>query len=295
MKSNLIRKHYPLYLATPLLVVFIVFYFGSIVASFGLSFTNWSIYKSEGFTFSGLSNFQILFSSENFLLALRNVGLFNIGTTIFKSLFGLGLAILLNRAFKGRNFFRALFYLPCILSPLIIGYIFKFVLHPDGLLNNVLNGIGLKFLTTNWFGDVGTALFSVGIVEVWTWSGFCAVIILAGMQSIPTEILEAARIDGANSRQIFRYITLPYIMPAFSIQLVLNIIGGFKVFDLVMATTNGGPGYETEVLSTLVYKAQAQGLFGYASSIGLIQFLIIAVITIPIIIYLKKREEVQWG
>lgn len=119
----------------------------------------------------------------------------------------------------------------------------------------------------------------------------CAVIFLAGLQSIPMEILEAASIDGANIWQSFRHIKFPYLRPSFTIVVILNVIGGFKVFDLVMATTNGGPGFATEVFSTLVYKQQAQGLFGYASAIGLVQFLVIAVVTIPTLLLLKRWEE----
>ena len=290
-QNKLVRRSYPLYLLLPAVLIFTVFYTGAIIASFYYSFTNWSIFNVDNYTFTGFTNIELLLEDEKFKIAIINVFLFNIGTTFFKTLFGLGLGLWLNMKFRGRNLFRTIFYLPCILSPLVIGYIFKFVLHPDGLLNDVLTSIGLSSLTSQWFGDASMAMFSVGIVEVWTWSGFCAVIFLAGLQSIPMEILEAASIDGANIWQSFRHIKFPDLRPSFTIVVILNVIGGFKVFGLVMATTNGGPGCATEVFSTLVYKQQAQGLFGYASAIGLVQFLVIAVVTIPTLLLLKRWEE----
>lgn len=166
MDNQLMKKNYPLYLVLPILIVFTIFYSGALIASFYFSFTNWSVMNGDNYIWIGFSNFELLLADENFLLALKNVFLFNIGTTFFKTLLGLCLALWLNMNFRGRNIFRAVFYLPCILSPLIIGYIFKFVLHPEGLLNNVLEVLHLSAFTSNWFGDTNMALFSVGIVEV---------------------------------------------------------------------------------------------------------------------------------
>ena len=289
--SKLERKYYPLLFAVPGLIIFTVFFVCSIVGGFIFSFTDWSIYNFESPGFVGLSNFKDLFASQSFLPALGHTFLFALVTTVLKVGLGLVFALLLNRAFRGRNFFRAVIFLPCTIGALVIGYVFTFILQPDtGLLNEALRSIGLGGLALNWLGDTNIVLYVVCAVESWMWVGFNTAIILAGLQSISTDVYEAARIDGASAWQTTRAITLPLVTPSINTTITLCVIGGFNIFDIVMSMTNGGPNGATQVISKLSYDAMRVGTLGYASAINLIQFLLIVIVISPLLNFLRRRE-----
>lgn len=289
--GKLEKKYYPLYLMIPALIIFTIFYIGSIVGGFIFSFTNWNIYNFSNPQFVGLENFKDLFTSTSFMPALWNVVIFAIITTIVKVSLGLLIAILLNNKFKGRNFFRAVSFLPCTIGTLVIGYVFSFILQPDtGVLNIILRGIGLESLAMNWLGDPNIALYSVAGVESWIWIGFNVAIILAGLQSIPSELYEAARIDGATRFQKFKEITLPLLRPTLNTTITLCVIGGFNVFDIIMSMTNGGPNGATQVISKLSYDAMRTGTMGYASAINVVQLLLILLVITPLLKTLRRRE-----
>lgn len=291
--NKLEKKYYPMYLIIPALVVFTIFYVGSLVGGIIFSFTNWNIYNFSNPQFIGLENFRDLFTSTSFLPALKNVTIFAIITTIVKVGLGLLIALLLNNKFKGRNLFRAVSFLPCTIGTLVIGYVFSFILQPDtGVLNQFLNSIGLESIALNWLGDPKIALYSVAAVESWIWIGFNVAILLAGLQSIPEEIYEAARIDGANAFQRFKKITLPFLRPTINTTITLCVIGGFNVFDIVMSMTNGGPNGATQVISKLSYDAMRSGTMGYASAINVIQLVLIVIVITPLLKLLRRGEEI---
>jgi raffinose/stachyose/melibiose transport system permease protein len=290
MYDKIIKKSYPMYMMMPIIILFTVFFFGSVLGLFVFSMTNWNMANAHT-SFVGLDNFKMLFTDDHFISAFKNTWIFMLITTTLKVGLGLALALVLDMKLKGRNFFRAIFYMPCIISMLIIGYIFNFVLQPDvGLLDSFLKIVHLGFLQKNWLGDMKIVLYSVCSIEVWTYTGWSATIFLAGLQTIPKELVEAATIDGANCFDVFRKIKMHILFPAFNVVLTMNIIGGFRVFDIIMATTNGGPGYATEVFSSLIYKANGTGAMGYASSIGLVQFILITIIVLPLLQFLRKKE-----
>lgn len=285
------KKYYPAYMTIPALVIFTIFYIGSIVGGFIFSFTNWNIFNFDAPKFVGFENFEMLFTSPSFFRALFNVCIFALVTTAIKVSFGLGLGLLLNNKFKGRNFFRATVFLPCTIGALVIGYVFSFIMQPEtGILNSFLRFLNLDFLALNWLGDPKVALFSVCIVEAWMWIGFNVCIILAGLQAIPEELYEAASIDGASAFDRFKQITMPFIRPALNVTITLCIIGGFNIFDIVMSMTNGGPNGATQVLSKLSYDALSVGTLGYASTINLVQFLLITIIIGPLLKFLRRKE-----
>ena len=291
--GKLEKKYYPLYLFIPALVIFTIFYVGSLVGGIVFSFTNWNIYNFENPQFIGLENFKDLFTSISFLPALKNVVIFAIVTTVLKVGIGLIIALLLNNKFRGRNFFRAVSFLPCTIGTLVIGYVFSFILQPDtGVLNIFLNSIGLENLALNWLGNPDIALYSVAAVELWIWIGFNVAILLAGLQSIPEDIYEAARIDGATPWQRFRKITLPFLRPTINTTITLCVIGGFNVFDIIMSMTNGGPNGATQVISKLSYDAMRSGTMGYASAINVVQLLLIVIVISPLLKLLRRGEEV---
>lgn len=285
------KNRYPLAMLMPAVVFFAVFYAASIVIGFGYALTDWNL-RQDAINYNGFENFRVLFSDDKFQMAVKNTIAFTIFTSFFKVGLGLFFAILLNRNIRGKNFFRGLFYLPCILSTLIVGYVFKFIYQPNtGALNHFLTSLGFKeAINVQWLG-VELAMPSVMLVEIWMWIGYTATIFLAGLKSVPGELAESASIDGANRLRVFWNIVWPHLAPALTLAVTLNVIGGFKAFDLVIAMTNGGPVYKTSTISTYLYMVQARDSLGLASAVGVTQFVIITLVCIPMIYFLKRRER----
>ena len=285
------KKFYPNYLTYPAIILFVGFFGIPIVAGFIMSFTDWNINRLYEPKFNGIKNFIYLFEDEYFLLALKNTFKFAIITTFFIIVIGLGLALILNTKVFGKSLFRTVFYLPAVLSLIVVGIVFTSLLKMDqGVLNQFLTAIGLGSLAKDWLGNPNTAFNSVIIMQIWKWSGFAMAIFLAGLQGIPKEYMEAAEIDGANAWQRFKNIIFPLLAPAFTVVVTMNIIGGFKVFEQVYVLTGGGPGNSTQVLGTYIYKEFSKGLLGRSTAMGLVLFIIISVIGIFVNRILKKRE-----
>lgn len=285
------KKFYPNYFTYPAIIVFTIFYCFPIIASFIMSFTNWNIKRISEPKFVAFKNFARLLNDDYFLLALKNTVLFAVVTTLGIVILGLLLALLLNSAIKGKTFLRTCFYLPAVLSLIVVGIMFKAVFKLDGgILNQILTTIGLESLTRDWLGDGKTAMWSIIFVQIWKWSGFAMTIYLAGLQGISKDYYEAATIDGAGTWDKFKNITLPLLAPAFTVVITMNTIGGFKVFEQVYVMTNGGPGNATQVLNTYIYKEFSKGTLGRSSAAGLLLFLMISVIAVLVNRALTKRE-----
>lgn len=273
------KRVYPMYFLILPVAVYGLLFFVPSMFSFYYAMTDWNSYSSE-IHFVGFDNYiTILKDSKNYLHALGNTLFFTVGTTVLKNSLGLLLAMILNEKVKGKNILRLIFYLPVTMAPLIVGLIFTSVLNPSyGLLNSALRAIGLESITKAWLVNKHTAMASIVLVEVWKSVGFNMIIYLAGLQTIPKEYTEAARIDGAGARHVLRYITLPLLLPSIQVNLLLNLINGFKVFELVFILTRGGPGNLTEVLNTLVFGEFSAGRYGLSTAFGVLLLLITAVI-----------------
>ena len=217
--------------------------------------------------------------------------LFTVVTVIFKTLLGLGLALLLNKGLKTRNIFRTIFFLPYALAPLIIGISFISILKPEGPLNALLSLVGLDSLTHSWLTEPSTALGSTMAVEVWRMAGWNMMILLAGLQMIPEEYYEASAIDGAGPWKQFWKITLPYLRSSLMIVIVLNTIHGLRVFDIIYALTGGGPGGLTEVINTQVFKEFGMGRYGMSNALNVVIFLITVVIALAMQKVLTGKES----
>lgn len=285
------KKFYPNYFTFPAIIIFTIFFALPVIAGFILSFTNWNINRVFEPKFNGIRNFTYLFQDDYFKLALINTCKFAVITTIFIIILGLLLALMLNSFVFGKSFFRTLFYLPAVLSLIVVGIIFTSVLKMEGgVLNQILTALGLETFTRDWLGNPKTALNCVMFVQIWKWSGFAMAIFLAGLQGIPKDYYEAAEIDGASKLQQFRKITFPLLAPAFTVVVTMNTIGGFKVFEQVYVMTGGGPGNATQVLSTYVYREFSKGTLGRSTAMGFILFLMISVIAVIINKILTRRE-----
>lgn len=273
----------------PAFLIFFIFFIIPVALGFGYSFTDWNQYLDE-VNFIWLDNFKQIFSDRISLLALKNTLIFALVTMIGKNVIGLGLALILNSRIRGKTVWRVIYFSPAILSTIVVGLIFSAVLHPTGLLNSVLNSVGLSGLTRSWLTDKNIVMFAISAVEIWMYSGFHMAIYLAGLQSIPADLLDAACIDGADSWQRFRSIIFPLIIPSFNINLVMSMIGGFKVFDMVYVLTGGGPGFSSQVVSTTVYNAFGEGRWGYGTALNLILFLIISLISLTVLKFFRRLE-----
>lgn len=288
MKSH---RSYPFYFVLAALVLYVAFFIIPSLSGIAYSFTDWSSYSHE-VEFIGLDNYRTILSpDENYLSFIGNTLLFTFWTIIIKTVFGLALALLLNEGVRRFvNGYRVLIYLPVVLPTLVVALIFRSILDPaSGLLNSTLRAIGLDGLALPWLIDPRIALYSVIGVDSWKGIGYIMVILLAGLQTIPKDLYEAASIDGASAWAKFRFITLPMLMPALMIVTVLNVLYGLRVFDIVYALTNGGPGYATEVLSTEIFKAFSKGQFGLGTAISSILFLIL-VVTGYLVIRVMERQ-----
>lgn len=289
MKKKKRGKIYPLWLAAPAGVVYTIFFIIPVAAAFILAFTDWNISRMYEPEFTGLKNFVVLVQDEVFLRSIGNTLLFAFATTILKVVLGLALALVLYQKLWGGKIFRTLFYMPCTLSTVVVGILFTAILAGDGLLNNLLNDMGIN-CTTDWLGEYGTAMLWIILVEVWMWAGFCMFIFISGLQAIPKDYYECASLEGATKWQTFKNVTLPLLMPSFTVVFTLNITGGLKVFDIVYVLTNGGPGFDTQVLNTYTYRAFGIGLLGEANASAVILSVIVVALTFIMNKYLKGRE-----
>jgi raffinose/stachyose/melibiose transport system permease protein len=259
-------------------------------SSFYYSLTDWNINLRE-ITFVGLDNFRELFQETKLLAALRNTLIFAVSTTLLRNAFGLILALMLNTRIRGRNILRTVFFLPFVIAPIVIGYLFKALYQPEhGLVNQFLRFVGMGFAAQSWLTDPKYALFSCIMTDVWRTVGFTMVIYLAGLQVIPEELYETADLDGANYRQKFQHVIFPLLAPSLTINLVISIIGTMKVFVMILILTNGGPGYATEVINTYIMSAFSLGLYGYGTAANIILILIICIIGLPTLFLLRRRE-----
>lgn len=288
------KQIYPTYFTFGTLILYVVLYVLPAVMGIGYSFTDWSAY-SDQLNFVGIENFKTVFSSDyNYMKMIGNTLWFTLVTTIVKNVLGLSLAVLMTKQVKLLNFHRTVIYLPCILSALIVGMIFKSVLNPKiGLLNTALRAIGLDGLCQKWLTDSKIAFNSVMAVDIWKGMGYIMTIIIAGIMAISPVYYEAAAIDGGNAWHCFRYITLPLLMPTLTVTTVLNVIYGLKVFDTVYSLTNGGPGYATEVLYTGVYKEFGLGRYAVGTTLSTIMFLVMLVIGYFMIRSMAANEDVE--
>lgn len=245
----------------------------------GFAFTDWNG-LSQAKSFVGIENFLTMAKDPQALSAIGHTLLIAVTITIIQNLVGLLLALGVNTRIKSRNVLRVLFFAPAIIVPVATGYLWQNLFSPNGAINALLDTLGLGFLKQDWLGDGNIAIWCICVVIIWQLAGYSMVIFLANLQSVPTEIIEASYVDGAGPFRRFWSIIRPELAPAITINLMLSIIGGLKIFDQVWVMTNGGPGGSTETMSTLIYKNAFQfGNFGYGIAIALVLSVLVAVIS----------------
>ena len=278
-----------LVLVAPAVVLLAAFYLLPNVLNLGLGFTDWSVYR-EGIRFNGLENFQRLLNTDTLGTAVFTTLVFALVVMVVQNILGIGMALGLERPTRLNMILRTIFFIPVLISPLAAGYVFRGLLAPAGTLNAALSAVTGAPVTISWLGSREFTLVVLALIQVWKGIGFTMLIYLAGLAAVPKELEEAARVDGAQGRQVVTRIKLPLLGPALTANLVLTLIGSLGAFDLILATTRGGPGRATTVLNMTLYQQFANGLFGLATAINLVMFVLIVIASVPLIVYLRRRE-----
>jgi multiple sugar transport system permease protein len=283
-----INKHLVAYsFILPNLLGFLIFTLVPMVFSLVLAFLNWD--GANQVSWAGLANFERLLEDETFHIALTNTLYYVAGTVPLTMAASLGLALLLNQPLRGRNFFRTTFFFPYVASLVAVAVVWNMLFFPSaGPVNELLRAIGVEN-PPRWAASIDWAMPTVILASVWRGMGYYMVIYLAALQGIPSILYEAAEIDGASAWQKFRFVTLPMLTPATFFISVMLIITSFKVFDLIMVMTRGGPGRATNVLVIHIYNiAFREFRFGYSSAIAMVLFVLVLGITI-VQFYMERR------
>ena len=283
--QKLNRKTYPIWLAAPGLITYIIIFIIPTFASFYFSMTIWNLKEAR---FVGLENFITFFSMTNTRTALINTAIFALVTCSVKIILGLLLAQYICNGIKSGNYLKIVIFFPYLLGNVVVALAFRAILEPAGTVNQFLQLIGLD--AVRWLTDKRFALMTCIVADIWKGIGTVTIILIAGICAIPKSYYEAAAIDGASPWRVFRKITLPLLIPSFNTVLTLCLIGGLRSYDLVQALTGGGPGYSSEVLGTVIYKLFARGSYGLATAGNVILFIIVAFVVFPINSYVAKRE-----
>lgn len=288
--NSALKSSYPLWLVLPTLIIYTLFTVVPLLMSVGLSFTDWNINRLNEPTLNHLGNYISVLGDSVFLRSMWNTLLFAVSTTILKVTFGMLLALALVKNSRVNSVLRTLYYTPCVLSTIVIGVLFSSILAKDGMINNVLNMVGLSSLAKDWLGSYGSAMLSVILLEGWMWAGFTMFILISGLQAIPKDYYEYADIAGVDKWHQFWQITMPLLVPSFTVTITLSITGGLKVFDIIYVLTNGGPGFDTQVMATYTYKAFGTGLLGESCASSVILCIIVMFLTFIFNKYLTSKE-----
>ena len=281
------RKDLTQWMSLPALLLYGLFFVYPLLKGIGMSLTDWDGMGEAQFV--GFANFTRFFQDARAMGDIRTTLIFAAGSAILLNLVGLGYAFFMEKPFPCRSLARVIIYLPAIISPLIMGYIWYFLLQPGrGFLHYAARQLGTAFFLGKWMSSYPATMAVLIFVNVWQYAGMTMIIYLAGLKSISGDIREAAVMDGANAWQRFTRVTLPLLMPSIRINVVTNIIGSLSVFDIIMALTEGGPGYSTESLSIYIMRMCYGSRTGYSTAVAMILFLIIL---LPVLISLRLTRE----
>lgn len=287
------EKIYSLLAVIPAIVIFLAFTYYPLISTLKYSFTNWDGFSKE-YDFVGFSNFLTIFKEEDVIKSFWNTIYFAVVSIVIGTVVQLTLAIFLFERFKGKNVIKAIFYMPCVISQLIVSLTWLGFFQYTGVINEVLRVLGLDIFVVDWLGNPSIVMNVLVFINAWQWVGYGMIIFLTGLNSVPVDVYESAMLDGARGIKKFFFITLPLIMPSITVMMFISITGALKVFDMPYVLTGGGPDNASLTLSMSIYKnAFSYERFGYSSSIGLVFFIFIAAITI-VQLRVTRRMEVEF-
>lgn len=285
------KKIYPRYMLVIPVIMFVIFFVIPSTIGYAYAFTDWNSYVHD-VSFVGLKNIKEVFVDRTVPVALVNTLIFAGGKTIIVTVLGFVFALILNRQLKTKNAIRTIYFIPAIFSALVVGLIFSALFQTrNGTINMVIQAFGLE--RVQWLGSRATAVVAISIAEIWRNLGYAIVITLAGLQSVPGEYIEAAKIDGASGWRLFKDITLPLIMPTVNVNILFSLIYGLKMFDLVYVMTGGGPGHDTETFGTLMMNEMATGRYAQSVAINLVFTVILVIVAVVYQKFSERWENVQ--
>lgn len=284
--NKVTRNMYSYAFLIPAALIYCIFFLTPTVMSFFFSMTRWTLIDWQ---FIGFENYVDFFSEPSLRIGFKNTLIYAFVTAGLKVVLGLLLAVFLCSKIRTKHYLRSVVFFPALLSTIAVGVVFSAMMHPTtGVINA---GFGLFGMTgPDWLGNPRIALLSVALVDVWKGVGIATVIFIAGIMAIPGHYYEALKIDGGNSFQEFFHITLPLSRPAMNTVIILALIGGLRTFDLVWAMTEGGPGFTTDLLASVIYKQYAGGFYGLATAGNVLLFFFVALIAFPIFKFLNRKE-----
>jgi raffinose/stachyose/melibiose transport system permease protein len=284
-KPQAVLRAYPHWFYLPAALVFGVFFIVPTVAAFYFSLTRWTLFDA---TFIGLDNYRSFLGDSRLTLGLRNTIVYAVVTSGLKVIISLPLAMLLTSALQLKELFRGIIFFPVLVSTVAVGVTFATLMQPSvGLINTALGVIGLP--QPNWLGNPSLALYSVALVDVWKGIGIAMVIFIAGILSIPQDYFEAARLEGETWVK-FRHVILPLSRNATFTVILLSFIGGLRTFDLIWTMTHGGPGFASDVLTSVIYKEYQAGFYGLSTAGNVVLFILVTIIVYPLMRFLNSRE-----
>jgi raffinose/stachyose/melibiose transport system permease protein len=281
-----VKSTHPMWFLGPAFAILFVFFFLPTLFNFVYAFTDWSSFKSE-IRPAGLDNFTGLLSDGTLFSSLRVTLSYAVMVALFQNLFGFGLAVLLEKDTWLNRAARLVFLIPVLMSALAVGYVFQALLKPEGSLNALLGGAHIA-----WLGSTTWTLVVAAVIHSWKWMGLSMLIYLAGLKTVPEDVTEAARIDGASAWQAFWSVRFPLLAPAVTFNVATALLGSMNGFDIVQALTGGGPARSTEILNIFIYRTFGQGLFAQATTMSLVLFLMVALLAFPVIRTLRRREQI---
>jgi multiple sugar transport system permease protein len=261
------------------------------IYSLVISFFRWNLTDPEGKTFGGLHNYELLLSDDSFWHALLVTAEFVAITVTIELALGLAIGLLFFRRFPGDKFMRALILLPMVVAPVVVGLLWRYMLNVNfGVVNYLLSSIGIPRI--DFLGDPFWALPTLMFIDVWQWTPFMFLILLAALQGIPEDILEAARVDGANPAQILVYHMLPLMRYPIAVAVVLRLIDACRVYDIIFMTTRGGPIDATQTLSWQIYDAGFRSFdLGYAAAYSWLMLILVLVVTTLLLRIMMRKED----
>lgn len=282
------NRHTLVWFAIPSIVLVTVFFITPFIINVPLAFTTWSGY-SPGLRFNGLTNFTLMIERGVLQNAVLVTLAFALIGMVIQNIAGLGLALLMQRTTRVNSFFRSLYFIPVLISPLAGGYIWRAIVDPSGPLNSAIGTVipGFDFA---WLGHPVSALVTVAFIDAWKWTGLTTLVYIAGLNSVPASLLEAASIDGASRVRSFFSISIPLLAPSFTFNIVTTLVGSLSAYDIIASTTAGGPGTATTTLNVALQQQFGQGFFGTASAISLTVTVLVIIIAIPLVGWLRRRE-----
>jgi raffinose/stachyose/melibiose transport system permease protein len=285
VRPRAVLRTYPHWFYVPAALLFLVFFIVPTALAFYFSLTRWSLFNAK---FIGFQNYATFLGDPMLMGGLRNTIIYAVITMGLKVIISLPLAMLLTSSIRLKNLLRGIIFFPVLVSVIAIGITFAALMQPSvGLINTILGFLGLP--QPDWLGNPHLSLFSVALVDVWSGVGIATVIFIAGILSIPQDYFEVARLEGGTWVK-FRYVILPLTRNAMFSVILLAFIGGLRRFDLIWAMTHGGPGFASDVLTSVIYKGYQAGFYGLSTAGNVVLFILVTIIVYPLMRFFNRME-----